>query len=51
MAGPLAPFGGFNMSGNGKEGGRAGLDEFLRVKNVNINPLRPLTVEHQTDSA
>jgi acyl-CoA reductase-like NAD-dependent aldehyde dehydrogenase len=25
------------MSGNGKEGGRAGLEEFLRVKNVNIN--------------
>jgi aldehyde dehydrogenase (NAD+) len=37
VAGPLAPFGGFNMSGNGKKGGSAGLDEFLRVKNVNIN--------------
>jgi aldehyde dehydrogenase (NAD+) len=29
-----APFGGFALSGYGKEGGRAGLDEFLRTKNV-----------------
>jgi aldehyde dehydrogenase (NAD+) len=29
-----APFGGFGESGVGKEGGRAGLDEFVRVKNV-----------------
>jgi aldehyde dehydrogenase (NAD+) len=29
-----APFGGFAASGFGKEGGRAGLDEFLRTKNV-----------------
>jgi acyl-CoA reductase-like NAD-dependent aldehyde dehydrogenase len=24
---PFAPFGGFKMSGNGKQGGRAGLEE------------------------
>jgi aldehyde dehydrogenase (NAD+) len=35
-AGPAAPFGGFRDSGFGKEGGREGLWEFLRVKNVNI---------------
>ncbi|MBL7500504.1 aldehyde dehydrogenase [Frankia sp. CNm7] len=29
-----APFGGFGGSGFGKEGGRAGLDEFIRTKNV-----------------
>jgi aldehyde dehydrogenase (NAD+) len=31
-----APFGGNKISGIGKEGGRAGLDEFLHVKNVYI---------------
>jgi aldehyde dehydrogenase (NAD+) len=31
-----APFGGNKLSGIGKEGGRAGLDEFLRLKNVYI---------------
>jgi aldehyde dehydrogenase (NAD+) len=31
-----APFGGHKLSGMGKEGGRAGLDEFLRSKNVYI---------------
>ena len=31
-----APFGGHKLSGIGKEGGRAGLDEFLRSKNVYI---------------
>ncbi|ONH31723.1 aldehyde dehydrogenase family protein [Pseudofrankia asymbiotica] len=35
-AGPAAPFGGFKASGHGKEGGREGIEEFLRVKNVNI---------------
>jgi aldehyde dehydrogenase (NAD+) len=29
-----APFGGFRMSGHGKEGGREGLLEFVRTKNV-----------------
>jgi aldehyde dehydrogenase (NAD+) len=31
---PSAPFGGVKHSGYGREGGRAGLDEFLRPKNV-----------------
>lgn len=35
--GPFAPFGGFKDSGYGKEGGLAGLLEYTRVKNVNIN--------------
>jgi aldehyde dehydrogenase (NAD+) len=35
--GPYAPFGGFKDSGYGTEGGPAGLGEFVRVKNVNIN--------------
>ncbi len=29
-----APFGGFGASGHGKEGGREGLLEFVRTKNV-----------------
>lgn len=29
-----APFGGYRISGHGKEGGRAGLAEFVRMKNV-----------------
>jgi aldehyde dehydrogenase (NAD+) len=33
---PAAPFGGWKSSGHGVEGGRAGLGEFLRVKNVHI---------------
>jgi aldehyde dehydrogenase (NAD+) len=36
VAGPYAPFGGFKQSGYGKEGGLAGLMEYVRVKNVNI---------------
>jgi acyl-CoA reductase-like NAD-dependent aldehyde dehydrogenase len=31
---PSAPFGGYRKSGYGREGGRAGLEEFLQVKNV-----------------
>jgi aldehyde dehydrogenase (NAD+) len=31
---PGAPFGGYKLSGVGREGGRSGLDEFLRTKNV-----------------
>ncbi|MEZ5170021.1 MAG: aldehyde dehydrogenase family protein [Acidimicrobiia bacterium] len=31
---PTAPFGGVKDSGFGREGGRAGLDPFLRIKNV-----------------
>lgn len=37
MAGPYAPFGGFRDSGYGKEGGQAGVLEFVRTKNVNMN--------------
>jgi len=33
---PWSPFGGFKQSGFGDEGGRAGLDEFLRKKTVGI---------------
>jgi aldehyde dehydrogenase (NAD+) len=31
---PTAPFGGYKASGFGREGGRAGIDEYLRTKNV-----------------
>lgn len=30
------PFGGIGMSGQGKEGGRAGIEEFLRLKGVGV---------------
>lgn len=33
---PHRPYGGFGMSGVGKEGGRHGIDEFLRLKGVGI---------------
>ena len=33
---PHTPFGGLGLSGFGKEGGRAGIDEFLRYKTVAI---------------
>jgi acyl-CoA reductase-like NAD-dependent aldehyde dehydrogenase len=33
---PTAPFGGYKQSGFGREGGRAGIDEFLRPKNIFI---------------
>ena len=33
---PGTPLGGYRQSGFGREGGRAGLDEFLQVKNVYI---------------
>jgi aldehyde dehydrogenase (NAD+) len=31
---PTAPFGGYKQSGFGREGGRAGIEEWLRAKNV-----------------
>ncbi len=34
---PSAPFGGVKQSGFGREGGRAGIDEFLRQKNVYVS--------------
>ena len=34
---PSAPFGGWKASGHGVEGGRWGLEEFLRVKNVHVS--------------
>jgi aldehyde dehydrogenase (NAD+) len=33
---PVRPFGGFGLSGTGKEGGFAGIEEFLRTKGVSI---------------
>ncbi|WP_405813015.1 aldehyde dehydrogenase family protein [Streptomyces sp. NBC_01390] len=33
---PATPFGGVGMSGFGREGGKAGLDEFIHVKGVGI---------------
>ena len=33
---PYAPFGGIGISGFGKEGGKAGIDEFLHYKTVSI---------------
>ena len=35
------PFGGFGISGVGKEGGRVGFEEFLQIKTVAI-AVRPL---------
>jgi aldehyde dehydrogenase (NAD+) len=30
------PFGGFGLSGTGKEGGRQGIEEFVRIRSVGI---------------
>jgi succinate-semialdehyde dehydrogenase/glutarate-semialdehyde dehydrogenase len=34
---PAAPFGGFKQSGLGREGGFAGIEEFLETKYIGIN--------------
>ncbi|HBD36427.1 MAG TPA: hypothetical protein DC084_22880, partial [Cupriavidus sp.] len=31
-----APFGGFKQSGNGREGGKFGLEEFLEYKSLQL---------------
>jgi aldehyde dehydrogenase (NAD+) len=31
---PTAPFGGYKQSGYGREGGREGIEEYLRIKNI-----------------
>lgn len=41
LGGPAAPFGGFKDSGYGKQGGLAGLLEFVRTKNVVVHTTRP----------
>jgi len=33
---PAAPFGGFKQSGLGREGGFAGIEEFLEIKYIGI---------------
>jgi len=38
---PCAPFGGMKQSGYGRLGGQAGLHEFLRIKNVYVNLVKP----------
>ncbi|MFP5305453.1 MAG: aldehyde dehydrogenase family protein, partial [Gammaproteobacteria bacterium] len=36
-ANPNSPFGGLGLSGFGREGGRAGIEEFVRIKGVGIS--------------
>ena len=33
---PLAPFGGYKQSGNGRELGKLGFEEFLEVKSLQL---------------
>ncbi|WP_409574768.1 aldehyde dehydrogenase family protein [Sphingopyxis sp. PET50] len=39
---PHTPFGGIGISGFGKEGGKAGIDEFLHYKTVTIGVGAPI---------
>lgn len=41
---PTAPFGGYKASGFGREGGRAGIEEWLRTKNVFLGLGDPFAV-------
>jgi delta 1-pyrroline-5-carboxylate dehydrogenase len=47
-----APFGGVGLSGFGREGGKAGLEEFIRIKGVGMSirgtPLQAATARHQS---
>jgi acyl-CoA reductase-like NAD-dependent aldehyde dehydrogenase len=35
-----APFGGYKQSGNGRENGKYGLEEFLEYKAMQLNPAK-----------
>jgi succinate-semialdehyde dehydrogenase/glutarate-semialdehyde dehydrogenase len=37
VSNPAAPFGGVKHSGQGREGGRVGIDEFLETKYIALN--------------
>lgn len=37
---PIAPFGGYKQSGNGREMGTFGLEEFLELKSMQLRPVR-----------
>ena len=37
---PLAPFGGYKQSGNGRENGAYGLEEFLEYKSMQLRPAK-----------
>ena len=41
---PAAPFGGTKQSGFGREGGRAGIEEFVQTKTIHTDSERSLGV-------